>query len=253
MLYIDQKSFEAMLYLFALVFLSFIQDMSAMKYMCNPKDPCGCSRRPVITNRIFGGENALQDSWAWTISLRIGNDHFCGGSILNERHIITAAHCFLNISRLSNIIVCAGTNRLSGTCRQRREIQNVTKHPSFNSETNENDIALIQVKIPFDFTDISIARICLPDTAHDNEYPEPGTDVIAVGWGRTEVSDQSDTLQQVTVKVVDESTNNCDSVLYNYDLQLCAGASGKGKTLLFKRCFLFVFSLLLSCRHLCRR
>jgi hypothetical protein len=195
----------------------------------------------------------LQDTWSWTISLRDRNNHFCGGSILNEQYIITAAHCLVKMNTLSSITVCAGINRLSDTCRQRREIQNVINHPSYNSETYENDIALIQVKVPFNFTSKSIARICLPNTAHNNEYPEPGTDVIAVGWGRTKAIDQSDTLQQVTVKVVDEFTNNCDSVLQNYQLQLCAGAFGKGKAVLFNRCFSFLALLLLSCRHLSRR
>ncbi len=240
-----------MLYRFTLVFLFFVQNMSAMKYRCNPKDPCGCSHQSVITKRIVGGERALKHTWGWTVSIRDGSRHLCGASILNERYIITAAQCFVNINSLSNITVCVGTIRLSGPCHQPREIQNVINHPSFNTKTYENDIALIQVKIPFDFTDRSIARICLPDIAHGNKYPKPGTDVIAVGWGRTkETSNLSDTLQQVTLKVVDESTDDCDSVVNNYQLQLCAAAPGKGKTVLFKRWFLFVFSLLLSCRHL---
>jgi hypothetical protein len=142
---------------------------------------------------------------------------------------------------------------LSGTCRQRREIQNVINHPSYNSQTFENDIALIQVKVPFNFTDTSIARICLPNTDHDDQYPETGTNVIAVGWGRNEAGQQSDTLQQVTVQVVDEFTDTCDYVLNNGSLQLCAAAPEKGKTLLFNRCFSFFSSLLFSCRHLSRR
>jgi secreted trypsin-like serine protease len=233
-----------MLYLFALVFVSFVQDMSAAKYLCNTKDPCGCSRRPVITAKIIGGKAALQDTWSWTISLRDGNNHFCGGSILNERYIITAAHCLIpKMNRLSSITVCAGTNRLSGTCRQRREIQNVINHPSYNSPTFENDIALIQVKVPFDFTDKSITRICLPNTAHNDQYPETGTDVITVGWGITKAGQLSDTLQQVTVQVVHKFTNTCASTLTNNLIQLCAGAPGKGTTRLFNHCFLFVFAL----------
>jgi secreted trypsin-like serine protease len=169
---------------------------------------------------------------------------------LNERYIITAAHCLVNINSLSNITVCAGTIRLSHRCRQHREIQTVINHPSFNNKTLENDIALIQVKVPFNFIDISIDRICLPDTAHDNEYPELETNVTAVGWGRTEARNQSDTLQQVTLKIVDEFADDCDWVLRNSKLQLCATAPEKGKTLLFNRCFLIVFSLLFSCRHL---
>ncbi len=242
-----------MLYLFALVFLSFVQDMYAMEYICNRKDPCGCSRRPVNTARIFGGETALHDSWSWTISIQIGNNHFCGGSILNEQYIITAATCLIDrMNNLSSISVCAGTNRLSGTCRQRREIKNVFNHPSYKHETFENDIALIQVKVPFNFIDKSIARICLPNTTHSDQYPETGTDVIAVGWGQNEAGQHPDTLQQVTIQVVDEFTDTCDSILSNYLVQLCAGAPGKGKTLLFNRCFSFVSSLLFSCRHLYR-
>jgi hypothetical protein len=252
-LYIDQKPSEAMLYLFALVFVSFVHDTSAMKYMCNHNDPCGCSRRPVTTDKIFGGEPALQDTWSWTISLQNGSNHFCGGSILNEQYIITAAHCLAKIISLSNITVCAGTNRLPGTCPQRREIQTIINHPSYNRKTYENDISLIQVKVPFNFTDTSIARICLPNTTHSDQYPETGTDVIAVGWGKNEMGHQPDTLQQVTIQVVDELNDTCASVLNNYLVQLCAGAPGKGKTLLFNRCFSFVSSLLLSCRHLSRR
>ncbi len=224
--------------------------MSAMKYICNRSDPCGCSRRPVNMAKIIGGEPALQDSWSWTISLRNGSNHFCGGSILNERYIITAAHCLVEIINLSNITVCAGTNRLSGTCQQRREIRTIINHPSYKNETFENDIALIQVKVPFDFTDTSIARICLPNKAHYDQYPETGTDVIAAGWGRNEAGQQPDTLQQVTIQVVDEFTDTCNDVLKNRLLQLCAGAPGKGKTLLFHRCFSFFSSLLFSCRHL---
>jgi hypothetical protein len=230
-----------MLYLFALVFASFVQNVSAVKYMCNPNDPCGCSRQPVTMPSIFGSVPALQDTWSWTVSLRDGNNHFCDGSILNERYIITAAHCLVKINSLPSITVCAGANRLSDTCRQRREIQNVINHPLYNSKTFENDIALIRVKVPFDFTDTSIARICLPNIAHYNEYPEPGTNVIAVGWSRDEADQQLDTLQQVTVQVLDEFTNNCDSVLYNYRLQLCAAATGNGKKLLFNNFFYLFF------------
>jgi hypothetical protein len=243
-----------MLYLFALVFVSFVQDMSAMEYICNRNDHCGCSRRPVKKARIFGGKTALHDSWSWTISIQNGNNHLCGGSILNERYIITAAHCLVDkMNRLSNITVCAGTNRLSDTCHQRHEIQTIINHPSYNSKTFENDISLIQVKVPFNFTDTSIARICLPNKARYDRYPKTGTDVIAVGWGRNEAGQQSDTLQQVTIQIVGEFTDTCNDVLKNRLLQLCAGAPEKGKTLLFNRCFSFVSSLLSSCRHMSRR
>jgi secreted trypsin-like serine protease len=239
-----------MLYLFALVFIFFVQDMSAMKDECDLKASCGCSPRPFIKSKIFGGDPAL--NYTWTISIRNGtNHHFCGGSILNEWYVITAAHCFENSTELAKIIVCAGTNRLFDTCRQPREIQNVINHPSYKKEHFENDIALIQVKVSFNFSDTSIARICLPNNTHPQEYPEPGTNVTAVGWGINKTGHWPDVLQQVTVQVVDESEDNCDdSISYNHSIKLCAAAPEKGKTFLFNRCFSFVSSLFLSSRHL---
>jgi secreted trypsin-like serine protease len=203
--------------------------------------------------KIIGGESAQQDTWGWIVSLRSGNSHFCGGSILNQRYIITAAHCFeKRMHSLSTITVCAGTNRLSGTCSQTRSAQHVINHSAYNNRTLENDIALIRVNIPFDFADTSVARICLPHVIQHTEYPQVGTYVIAVGWGKTETIPNPDALQQVTVQVVNKSADSCQSAVFNHRLQLCAAASGKGMVCLFKLCLLYPFSLLF-CRHLLRR
>jgi secreted trypsin-like serine protease len=240
-----------MLYLFALVFVSFAQDMPAMEYVCNPNNPCGCSPGPVYSPKIVNGEPASNGIWSWTIALRNGLTTICGGSILNEQYVITAAHCLQGIKdSQSNITICAGTTRPSNTCPQSPEIQNVINHPLYNRRTYENDIALIRLKVPFNFNDKSIARICLPNIDRNQNYPEPGTNVTAVGWGRNKTGHSSDTLRQVTVQVVAKSMTNCHHVTRDDRIQLCAGAPGKGKTLLFNRCFLFVFSLLLSSRHL---
>jgi hypothetical protein len=153
---------------------------------------------------------------------------------------------------LSNITVCAGTHRLSGTCSQTRLVHHVINHHAFNKETMENDIALIRVNIPFDFADKSVARICLPNVIHHNQSPQVGTYVIAVGWGKTKKRKHSDALQQVTLQVVNKSADSCHSAVFNHRLQLCAAASGKGMLRLFKRCLLYPF-LLLSSRQLLRR
>jgi secreted trypsin-like serine protease len=200
--------------------------------------------------KIFGGEASNPNTWGWTVSLRAFNVHFCGGSILNEWYIITAAHCLENTTDiLSSITVCAGTNRLSYTCPQHRSVQRVINHHAYDNETYENDIALILVDIPFEFSATSIARICLPDAAHDNEYPHPGTNVIAVGWGETKTSNTSDILQQVTLQVSDKLADPCHSVVKNHQLQLCTNTLGKGKIFLFN-CYFSFLLLLSSCRYL---
>jgi secreted trypsin-like serine protease len=143
---------------------------------------CGCSKRPATMAIIFGGESAQLNTWSWVVSLRNSSRHFCAGSILNEWYIITAAHCLeKTTSGLSSIIVCAGTNLLSDACQQRRSVHHVINHSTYNNRTLVNDIALIRVSIPFDFSDTSVTRICLPSTSYHKEYPQAGTDVIAVG------------------------------------------------------------------------
>ena len=174
-----------MLYLFVLAVLFIPQDTSAIEYVCKyKKDSCGCSKQPAIMGRIIGGEPAPENTWSWAVSIRLWNGHFCGGSIINEWYVITAAHCFTNkMHLLSSITVCAGTNRLSQTCNHHRKIKDIINHPAYNKGTFENDIALIRVDTPFNFSNPSITRICLPSVTNHKRYPENGTNVVAVGWG----------------------------------------------------------------------
>jgi secreted trypsin-like serine protease len=214
---------------------------------------CGCSTQSAIVTKIIRSEDARPNTWGWTVSLRSGNNHLCGGSILNQWYIITAAHCLeKRMHSLSTITICAGTTRLSGPCSQTRSAQHVINHSEYNNGTMENDIALIRVNIAFDFANTSIARICLPNATHHNEYPQVGRYVIAVGWGQTEKENYSDALQQVTVRVVNRSEDSCHRVVRNHRLQLCATALGEGMLRLFKHCLLYPF-LLLSRRHLQRQ
>jgi secreted trypsin-like serine protease len=226
-----------MLYLFVLAVLFIPKDTSAIEHVCEYKQgSCGCSK-PVMLGRIIGGKSAPENTWSWAVSIRLWNGHFCGGSILNKWYVITAAHCFTNrMHLLSSITVCAGTNRLSQTCNHHRNIKHIINHPAFdaNTATYENDIALIRVDTPFRFNGKSITRICLPRVTNHKKYPENGTDVVAVGWGRTETSGNSDVLQQVTLQFVDESVYSCNRVVRNHSLQLCAIGSGKGKIVLLK-------------------
>ena len=55
-----------------------------------PSLVCG---RPVYSSRIVGGQDAADKRWPWQVSLHLGQTHICGGSLISDRWILTAAHC----------------------------------------------------------------------------------------------------------------------------------------------------------------
>uniref|UniRef100_A0A3Q3IXV2 Peptidase S1 domain-containing protein n=1 Tax=Monopterus albus TaxID=43700 RepID=A0A3Q3IXV2_MONAL len=51
---------------------------------------CG---KPPLNNRIVGGQTASAGSWPWQVSLHRSGSHICGGSLINNQWVMTAAHC----------------------------------------------------------------------------------------------------------------------------------------------------------------
>ena len=52
----------------------------------------GCGKRP-LSARVVNGQNAAPHSWPWQVSLRVRGRHICGGSLIRNNWIVTAAHC----------------------------------------------------------------------------------------------------------------------------------------------------------------
>ncbi|XP_017775838.1 PREDICTED: chymotrypsin-1-like [Nicrophorus vespilloides] len=155
--------------------------------------------------RIVGGMVAEDGKYPYQVSIRMWNVyHFCGGSILNDRWILTAAHCVYN-QKFDNMTVVVGTNSLSKGGVE-HEIESIVAHPFYVPFLITNDIALIKVKKPIVFNPRT-KPIQLP-----TQYSENEPNVTLTGWGmtnypETNVSSIPDQLQVLDLKSI--STLRC--------------------------------------------
>ncbi|XP_018426322.1 PREDICTED: serine protease 27-like [Nanorana parkeri] len=161
----------------------------------------GCGR-PM--ERIVGGVNAVQGEWPWQISLQMKNISYCGGSLLTDSWVLTAAHCFqpLNLSDLTVYLGAYQLTDLQNPTVVARGVKQILVHPKFTEEGSSGDIALLQLKTPAIFT-TSILPVSLPSP---NITLPGGTLCWATGWGNIKDNvnlPNPKTLQKVQLPLID--------------------------------------------------
>ena len=171
----------SILAIFALT-VSVKQASSGTTYSCSPSALCGCSTNSAVLSRIVGGETATGQTWGWAASLRYStsNSHFCGGSIISDSHILTAAHCTQKLQSVALVTVFVGSINL-GSSGQQRSVSNIYIHPSYSSSTYINDISILKLSSPLDLDQTGVDLICLPNVSStilaSGEYPAANTNV----------------------------------------------------------------------------
>lgn len=163
----------------------------------------------IIGDKILNGEVSKMTDHNWMVALMYYNDKdsrsleaLCGGAVINERFILTAAHClrptrpdFVRIGefKLSSDPDCE-VFKGETICNPKAQDMKIHKnwtHPSYSHATKKNDIALLRVQNRIKFNnDQSINRplvypICLPPlSSSDTEPAEDAAKYFeVVGWG----------------------------------------------------------------------
>ncbi|XP_072943275.1 serine protease snk-like [Epargyreus clarus] len=155
----------------------------------------------------------------------------CGGTIISDKYILTAAHCSstANLGKVKYALIGA-LNKTNYTANQLHKIKNIIPHPRYRSPKKYDDIALLELETPLKLDPYTVPA-CLDISGLDD------VEAIATGWGQTTYrGNTSDVLLKVKIeKIEEEKCSNIYLTNRNYAngidsrTQLCFGSRDSSK------------------------
>uniref|UniRef100_A0A2I3RLD2 trypsin n=1 Tax=Pan troglodytes TaxID=9598 RepID=A0A2I3RLD2_PANTR len=144
------------------------------------RDADGCEALGTVAvpfdddDKIVGGYTC-ENSLPYQVSLNSGS-HFCGGSLISEQWVVSAAHCYKTRIQVRlgehNIKVLEGNEQFINAAK-------IIRHPKYNRDTLDNDIMLIKLSSPA-VINARVSTISLPTAP-----AAAGTECLISGWGNT--------------------------------------------------------------------
>ncbi|XP_033099819.1 suppressor of tumorigenicity 14 protein homolog, partial [Anneissia japonica] len=136
-----------------------------------------CGSQPFLPaeDRIVGGEDVPPGKWPWIGSITVYGSHYCGAALIDREWALTAAHCLGRIDYIR-----FGTTDLefhSSVFYEDVGVAEALPHPDYDYYTLANDIALLRLERPVNYSAF-IQPICF------GEDFAVGTECVSAGWGR---------------------------------------------------------------------
>ncbi|XP_074720764.1 serine protease 55-like isoform X1 [Strix uralensis] len=143
-----------------------------------------CGLRPSYESFLKTGKTMAVGRYAstgefpWHVSIQSNGRHICGGTMISALWILTAAHCFAEEVPPDLTVVVGGID-LSLPLEEHK-VENLIIHGNFDRMSMENDIALILLRSPIEFSNQKVP-ICLPFIQDVNTWQH----CWVAGWGTT--------------------------------------------------------------------
>ncbi|XP_017900478.1 PREDICTED: coagulation factor X [Capra hircus] len=173
--------------------------------------------------RIVGGRDCAEGECPWqALLVNEENEGFCGGTILSEFYVLTAAHCLHQAKRFT-VRVGERNTELEEGSETAHEVEMTVKHGRFVRETYDFDIAVLRLKTPIRFRR-NVAPACLPEKDWAEATLLTQKTGIVSGFGRThEKGRLSSTLKMLEVPYVDRNACKLSSSFSITPNMFCAG------------------------------
>ncbi|GAB5572765.1 granzyme H isoform X3 [Prionailurus iriomotensis] len=179
------------------------------------------------TEEIIGGHEAKPHSRPYMVFVQflVGNSKKrCGGALVNEDFVLTAAHC---LGSSINITLGAHNIKKQEKTQQIIPVRRAIPHPDYNPKNYSNDIMLLQLVKKAKLT-AAVRPLGLPK---GKDRVRPGQVCSVAGWGRMAMGTLATTLQEVELIVQEDW--ECRSRFRGYYMgatQICVGDPKKMKT-----------------------
>lgn len=173
---------------------------------------------------VFNGADVPQGQYPWMVGIAQADvedgyqAQFCGGTLIDEEWVLTAAHCTFDLEDQAYapeaLDIIIGRNRLSSHQGERISVDQIIRHETYQTTSLRGDIALLHLSKPATVKPLALGQV------------DSATEATIVGWGVTTDGTAADDLQEAQVPMVSQET--CRMFYGSYGVSIlssmvCAG------------------------------
>ncbi|XP_061828006.1 coagulation factor IX isoform X1 [Nerophis lumbriciformis] len=176
----------------------------------------------MLSPRIVGGALEKPGGSPWQVLIRRSDGYgFCGGTLVSDRWVLSAAHCFQQ--KAHHVTIGDYDKQRRDPGEQTIKVQQVLIHPHFHAFTLDSDIALLYLAQPIIRGPTAIPA-CLPDPHLSKYLLKEDNRGVVTGWGTTKyLGRPSRFLRKVALPVVSHRSCSLSSEQVITDNMFCAG------------------------------